>query len=281
MSCHHFSSFSFVDSIDLDKPNGLIRGSFRIPSYLHSFPQSLVAEAIGQLAAWYAMSASDFMLRPVAALAGETRYHSEAKPGHTLKLFANIMSCDSDSVSYSGWANVDGRLVLELVDCFGAMLPQDDFDDPLLLKQHFQILRTVGAKENRLVVAPQILATDLNYDNIGNLRGILNVPLRADFFADHFPRKPVLPASLLMHSLSAMVLRHVNSTVDHCDLTVVSIDCIKVRSWISPGQQVTLMAEGISASVLPKLLKLSARLGTKMVASALLRLNVLTSSTIT
>lgn len=270
-----------MDSIKLDAKTGLIWGAFRIPSYLHSFPQSLIAEAIGQVAAWYAMSAKNFMLRPVAALAGETKYHSEAKPGHTLQLFAKIASCDSDSVAYSGWANVNDRLVLELKNCYGAMLPLEDFDDPVLVKHHFHVLETVGAKENRLGIAPQIVATDLNCDSLGNLRGILNVPIRAEFFADHFPHKPVLPATLLMHSLSTMALKYINSAADYCDLKVVTIDNIKVRSWISPGQQVSLMAEGISTSVPPKLLKLSARLGTKVAASANLRLNVNKASSIT
>ena len=95
MSLHRFSAFSFVDRITSIGSSGQIKGSFLIPAHLEFFPQSLVAEAIGQLAAWYAMSSLNFARRPVAALAGATKYHSEARPGERLSLEAIIESCDS------------------------------------------------------------------------------------------------------------------------------------------------------------------------------------------
>ena len=206
MSLHRFSAFSFVDRITSIGSSGQIKGSFLIPAHLEFFPQSLVAEAIGQLAAWYAMSSLNFERRPVAALAGATKYHSEARPGERLNLEAIIESCDSESVSYSGVATVGERLVLELVDCSGAMLPQQEFDDPETIGQQFKLLETTGAKENRLAQAPCILPTDLKSDALGTLEGSLIIPSQADFFADHFPNKPVFPATLLMHALSSMVI---------------------------------------------------------------------------
>src|SRR5919201_397656 len=48
------------------------RGSFAIPPDVAPFSSCLLAEAVGQLAAWVAMSHIDFRGRPVAALANET-----------------------------------------------------------------------------------------------------------------------------------------------------------------------------------------------------------------
>ena len=210
MSLHRFSAFSFVDRITSIGSSGQIKGSFLIPAHLEFFPQSLVAEAIGQLAAWYAMSSLNFERRPVAALAGATKYHSEARPGERLNLEAIIESCDSESVSYSGVATAGERLILELADCSGAMLPQQEFDDPETIGQQFKLLETTGAKENRLAQAPCILPTDLKSDALGTLEGSLIIPSQADFFADHFPNKPVFPATLLMHALSSMVIEQIN-----------------------------------------------------------------------
>lgn len=276
MSLHRFSAFSFVDRITSIGSSGQIKGSFLIPAHLEFFPQSLVAEAIGQLAAWYAMSSLNFERRPVAALAGATKYHSEARPGERLNLEAIIESCDSESVSYSGVATVGERLVLELVDCSGAMLPQQEFDDPETIGQQFKLLETTGAKENRLAQAPCILPTDLKSDALGTLEGSLIIPSQADFFADHFPNKPVFPATLLMHALSSMVIEQINCSPlpNQPQLAISSMARVKVRSWIAPGDQVKLRAEGLTPEIGPKQVKLSAHVGTKLVASALLSLVV-------
>jgi 3-hydroxymyristoyl/3-hydroxydecanoyl-(acyl carrier protein) dehydratase len=278
MSLHRFSAFSFVDRITSIGSSGQIKGSFLIPAHLEFFPQSLVAEAIGQLAAWYAMSSLNFERRPVAALAGATKYHSEARPGERLNLEAIIESCDNESVSYSGVASVGERLVLELVDCSGAMLPQQEFDDPETIGQQFKLLETTGAKENRLAQAPCILPTDLKSDALGTLEGSLIIPSQADFFADHFPNKPVFPATLLMHALSSMVIEQINCRssplANQPQLAISSMARVKVRSWIAPGDQVKLRAEGLTPEIGPKQVKLSAHVGTKLVASALLSLVV-------
>ena len=278
MSLHRFSAFSFVDRITSIGSSGQIKGSFLIPAHLEFFPQSLVAEAIGQLAAWYAMSSLNFARRPVAALAGATKYHSEARPGERLSLEAIIESCDSESVSYSGVATAGERLILELADCSGAMLPQQEFDDPETIGQQFKLLETTGAKENRLAQAPCILPTDLQYDALGALEGSLAIPSQADFFADHFPNKPVFPATLLMHALSSMVIEQINCRssplANQPQLAISSMARVKVRSWIAPGDQVKLRAEGLTPEIGPKQVKLSAHVGTKLVASALLNLVV-------
>ena len=278
MSLHRFSAFSFVDRITSIGSSGQIKGSFLIPAHLEFFPQSLVAEAIGQLAAWYAMSSLNFERRPVAALAGATKYHSEARPGERLNLEAIIESCDSESVSYSGVATAGERLILELADCSGAMLPQQEFDDPETIGQQFKLLETTGAKENRLAQAPCILPTDLKSDALGTLEGSLIIPSQADFFADHFPNKPVFPATLLMHALSSMVIEQINCRssplANQPQLAISSMARVKVRSWIAPGDQVKLRAEGLTPEIGPKQVKLSAHVGTKLVASALLSLVV-------
>lgn len=275
MSAHRFSAFSFVDRITSLGEAGVIRGTFDIPGHLECFPQCLVAEAIGQLAAWHAMSQVAFGQRPVAALAGETRYHSEARPGETLSLQATIESCDSDSVSYSGLAFSNNKLVLELKDCSGAMLPQDDFDDPNSIEQQFHVLQSTGAKPGRLVHAPSVLPIEVTMNAAGGLEGRLIVPHQADFFDDHFPNKPVFPATLLMHALSSMVNSHMNGAAgDTHDpkLLIAAMRRVKVRSWINPGAEVSLLAEGLSSDRNPKDVQCSARVGTKLAASAVLSL---------
>jgi 3-hydroxymyristoyl/3-hydroxydecanoyl-(acyl carrier protein) dehydratase len=275
MPLDHFSAFSFVDRITSIDRNGEIKGYFRIPKHLDHFPQSLVAEAIGQLAAWFAMSTLNFTSRPVAALAGEIKYYKESKPGQILSLIAKIESCDYDFVTYSGIAFSGGHLLLELKDCTGVMLPQAEFDDPKVVENQFYLLKTIGGRENRLAVAPYILGIDMHSDTVGTLEGSLIIPKQADFFVDHFPRKPVFPATLLIYALTSMVMENTNSITSRPSTVKVSISAIrkvKVRSWISPGEHVRLKAKALPAESTPNSLELTANLSGKLVASATLQL---------
>ena len=128
-----FAAFSFVDRITKIEGVARVSGLYTIPRTVSHFPVSLVAEAIGQLAAWVAMSAVGFTHRPVAALAGDTRMHSLPRPGDTLELIVDIESCDAESITYKGRALVEGKLVLELQDTLGSMLDIHEFDAPAAL----------------------------------------------------------------------------------------------------------------------------------------------------
>ena len=63
-----FRSFSFVDRITR-RDGGRVEGHYTLPLGVH-FPASLMAEAVGQLAAWSSMAQLDFACRPVAGLVG-------------------------------------------------------------------------------------------------------------------------------------------------------------------------------------------------------------------
>ena len=64
-----YAAYSFVDHIDRFETGKRAHATFSIPVDIASFPSCLVAEAVGQLAAWVAMDRIDFRGRPVAALA--------------------------------------------------------------------------------------------------------------------------------------------------------------------------------------------------------------------
>src|SRR6478736_6528719 len=136
-SAAHFAAFSFVDRIVEFVPGKSARGTFHVPAALAVFPSCLVAEAVGQLAAWVSMEHIDYRGRPVAALATETRFESDAHPGATLELSVVIDQCDDEAVAYGGEARCNGKRVVELVDCLGPMLPVADFDDPAALRARF------------------------------------------------------------------------------------------------------------------------------------------------
>ncbi|NDP42682.1 MAG: hypothetical protein GZ089_08195 [Aromatoleum sp.] len=274
----HFAAFSFVDRITEFAPGRGARGTFAVPPGLPAFPACLVAEAVGQLAAWVAMAHVDFRGRPVAALAGQTRFLGNAAPGDTLVLTAQIESCDDEAVSYAGWAEVGGVRVLELSDCFGAMLPVEEFDSPAALRERFELLRGAGAPPGRFHgIAPA--AIDVGAGVPGqSATAILRVPASAPYFADHFPRRPVYPATLLLDAQIGMAME-LAAQAPHWPagktLVPARMTRVKVRAFTLPGQTLELAADLTPPADGHATIAMTARVEGKPVATARLEVAAL------
>ncbi len=239
----HFSAFSFVDRITEVQPGCRAQGQFTVPGWLHDFPACLVAEAVGQLAAWAAMAALAFQRRPVAGLAGRVEFLGPVRPGQTLDLAAELESCDPDAVAYRGWAVVGGSPVLGLSQCVGPMLAMEEFDDPRAVQDHFGLLCGAGAAAGRFpgLVMPELLLADGS--SPGGLRAALRIPSSAPYFADHFPRRPVFPGSLLLDAkvrLAVQFARRILPPVESTPLVHSHMSDVKLRAFLSPGQTVEL-----------------------------------------
>ena len=264
----HFAAFSFVDRITRLEPGVRAEGTFAVPEHLAAFPACLVAEAVGQLAAWAAMSQIDFRGRPVAALATETIFHGPAAPGSALELAVEIESCDDEAVAYSGLARVEGAQAIELRHCLGPMLPVQDFDAPEALRERFRLLCTTGAHPGRFrgVAVPELVV--LQGEAGKSARALLQVPTSAPFFADHFPRRPVFPATLLLDSQIRLAMDLARAAIDSATLRPQRMTNVKMRSFIAPGQEVLLGAEMAAATDRAGTVRLSATIADRTVATA-------------
>ena len=263
-----FSAFSFVDRITALEPGRRALGRFAVPAGLSEFSTCLVAEAVGQLAAWVAMAQAEFRRRPVAALSGETRIVGEAAPGGILDLGVEIESCDSDAVAFGGWARLADTPVLELRRCVGPMLPLEDFDAPEAVRGDFETLCGPGARPGRFrgIEEPDLTLIDRVPGQ--RLRATISVPVSAPFFADHFPRRPVFPATLLLAAQIRLALRLAGETVPPgARLRLARMADVKMRSFILPGQAVEIETAMRSAADGAAELTLAAMVDGKRVAT--------------
>lgn len=243
---HHFRAFSFVDRITSVQPGVSIRGTYAIPSTLKDFSSSLVAEAAGQLAAWAAMAAVDFNARPVAGIAGLVEMLAPVRPGQTLELAASFESVDEAAAGYSATVNVSGSPVLRLRNCVGPMLPVEDFDDPQALRERFALIRGIGATPGVFGDLPAMTLENVNGEPGQTTRANLQVPAEAPFFADHFPRRPVFPGSLLMQfklQLVAQLAAQLPPPVGVSGWKLESVSDMKLRAFIPPGELLELEAK--------------------------------------
>jgi 3-hydroxymyristoyl/3-hydroxydecanoyl-(acyl carrier protein) dehydratase len=266
----HFAAFSFVDRITELEPGRRAVGRYFVPPGVAAFPSCLVAEAVGQLAAWVAMAHVGFRGRPVAALANETRFRAGVTPGSTLELAVDVESCDEHAVAYSGSARVGGVDAIELVDCLGPMLPVEDFDSPAELAARFDVIRSAGAIPGafRGVAAPRVVRT-------GGAPGVsgsatLEVPETAPFFADHFPRRPVFPATLLLDAQMGLAMAVAGEATCWPAGTKPApsrMTHVKMRSFIPPGAVLELDAALEPGEAGSALIRLAATMAAKTVAT--------------
>jgi 3-hydroxymyristoyl/3-hydroxydecanoyl-(acyl carrier protein) dehydratase len=247
----HFAAFSFVDRITEFAPGAHARGWYAVPRDIAEFPSCLVAEAVGQLAAWVAMDKLGYRGRPVAALATETLFEGSVAPGDLLELDVDIDDCDEEVIAYGGWAKVNGRRVIQLKHCLGPMVPVEELDSPEALRDRFALLRGRGATAGVFRgVAPVPLAIDARMPG-KSLHATLAVPERAAFFGDHFPRRPVFPATLLLDLQMRLAIELANSIGDRAGgaaMTPSRMTNVKMRTFITPGQQVGLNVEMLPAA---------------------------------
>jgi 3-hydroxymyristoyl/3-hydroxydecanoyl-(acyl carrier protein) dehydratase len=263
-----FSAFSFVDRITDLEAGRRARARFAIPAGLLAFPPCLVIEAVGQLACWIAMDQTGFRRRPVAALSRETRIVGDAAPGAALDLGVEIERCDADAVTYGGWARVADTPILDLGRCVGPMLPLEDFDAPEAVREDFVTLCGSGARPGRF---PGVTMPNLSViDHVAGerLRAAMRVPVSAPFFGDHFPRRPVFPATLLVDAQIRLALRIAAEALpEGRRLRPARVSNVKMRAFILPGHAVEIEATLRSATRAAAELALAATVDGQRVAT--------------
>jgi len=267
-----FRSFSFVDRITR-RDGGRVEGHYTLPLGVH-FPASLMAEAVGQLAAWSSMAQLDFACRPVAGLANAVHYHQLPYPGCTLQLQADIERCDAEAVAYSGKAFVDGRLALELQDSVGPMLPMDEFDTPEAVRADFHTLLGAGVAPGRFGGVPEPALQDLQAVPGERLSAVLQVPAAAPYFDDHFPRRPVFPGTLLMDALATLSLQLAQQSAPQAGaFATQKVTQVKIRSFTAPGTRLELEAVLQDIDAQRARMKVTARSEDKTIATARIELS--------
>lgn len=237
-----YAAFTFVDRITAFEPGVAAKGVFHVPASAGYFPSSLVAEAVGQLAAWAAMARQDFRVRPVAGVAHETIYFDEVCPGDLLETEIRIDDCDDAAVSYQGVARIRGGTVVELRDVVGPMLPAADFDDPEAMRAFLGVLRGAGAPIDRFEGVPMIALAPQAGEPGRSAIATLDVPADAPFFADHFPRRPVLPGTLLLDCMTRLAAGVVRDARPECTPILRKVSDVKLRAFTKPGATLELHA---------------------------------------
>lgn len=254
--------FLFVDRIlQLSSSSASVRGLKHITvedSYLcpdaegrWCFMPSIIGETLGQLTAWSVMAQGDFQRRPVAGIVAAATLHRPAYLGDTLALEAWIDRLDEEAVQYHGEVRVGSDLVFSLEGALGPMLPMADFIDSDVVKQQFAEINrpgdwpisapSVASFATQPLVAPHPVALQfdaITVDEPGvRLEAVKLITRAAPYFPDHFPRKPVLPLTVLLEckmNLAHMFLARAGLTGSY---QIHSLQRVKMSDFVYPGDE--------------------------------------------
>lgn len=256
--------FLFVDSITHLIPGSKTLGmkhvtpqdDYLIPDVSSGklcFVPALVGETVGQLAAWNAMVSCDFKKRPVAGIAERAVLHRPVYVGETLSLHSEIQKLDESMIQYVGEARVGDELVFEL-SALGPMLPMTDFIDESLVRHQFESIDSSGGiQKPRLpdsaaditYAHPESVAKLVHFDRVMTHEEGVSITAEkyiapdAPYFHDHFPRKPVLPMTILLECIMNLADTFVRAA--HVDNTYIVQEMrrIKMNDFVLPGDILT------------------------------------------
>lgn len=214
---------------------------------------SIVGETLGQLGAWSVMAAVDFSARPVAGVASQVNIYDDAYVGDSIFLETTIDQLDESAVQYHSVAKVNDKTIFTIESALGPMLPMQDFIDPAVARNQFNLINRPG-EWSALPVSQQNLHQDVktslaeaSYDHIIDWQrgekvvAQKNVSLLAPYFIDHFPRKPVLPLTMLLScniDLATQFIRDLLPAERARDFHVSELRRTKMNGFVQPGDAV-------------------------------------------
>jgi 3-hydroxyacyl-[acyl-carrier-protein] dehydratase len=151
------------------------------------------------------------------------------------------------------------------------MLPLEEFDSPQALRDRFALLQGAGALPGAFGGVPSF-ALEYTAAQIGlSLCATLHVPSSAPFFADHFPRRPVFPGALLMHSnleLAQALAAQLPPPAAGARWALRGMSDVKLRAFTSPGETLETEVRLSQLSTNAATLSVETRKGKRVIGGA-------------
>ena len=150
------------------------------------------------------------------------------------------------------------------------MLPVAEFDDPQAMRERLALLRTKGAAPSRFRGVDPMPVQVTGREPGVSLTAVFDVPAAAPFFGDHFPRRPVFPATLLLDTQMrlAVDLAREAPILRGAAPRTVRMTHVKMRSFIVPGQRLVIDVKLRAADEDTLAATLSAKTDERTVATA-------------
>lgn len=209
----------------------------------------IIGEAIGQLCSWNVIQGTNYDLRLIGGVVGEVILHNDPLLGETVILENTIEVLDTENkvCHFHGTARVGDKLILELKDGLGPIMSVAEFGSVDNVKKEYQHLYRPGVvpiiPEGQAITKNiAINTTFLEYDRIIEWRkgeavvAQKNISLTAPYFHDHFPRRPILPVTLMIQSNLLLGHEFLSELIEpNQRLQPVAVRRVKMNDFVPPG----------------------------------------------
>lgn len=113
----------------------------------------------------------------------------------------------------------------------------------------------------------------LEIQGTGRAVGIKNVTVNEEFFQGHYPGQPIMPGVLILEAMAQMGGVLLAQELEHKGKVAVllSMDKVKFRRAVMPGDQLVLTAEAIRVKSRSGHVKTSAHVGRELAAEAIIK----------
>ena len=103
--------------------------------------------------------------------------------------------------------------------------------------------------------------------------GIKNVTINEPFFEGHYPGTPIMPGVLIVEAMAQLGGLLMSQKLEHTGKIAVllSLDRVKLRRPVTPGDQLVLEAESVRARARTGTMKCRAYVGKEISAEAQIR----------
>jgi 3-hydroxymyristoyl/3-hydroxydecanoyl-(acyl carrier protein) dehydratase len=257
--------FLFVDRIIQSTPGEVIRGVKHVTpddacltvdeQGRPCFMSSLIGETLGQLAAWNVMAHYDFTVRPVAGVVSSARLCRPAYLGDTLLLESFIDVLDETAVQYHSIARVGDEPVFIIDGALGPLLPMEQFIDRDEVEHQYHEIYRPGdwelisqtlqsASEIDVIESHTVARATLTFDRIlaclpgEYITAEKKVTRAAPYFPDHFPKKPVLPMTVLLECTQNLARQFITKSAAWNGYQISELRKIKMNEFVQPGDVV-------------------------------------------
>jgi UDP-3-O-[3-hydroxymyristoyl] N-acetylglucosamine deacetylase / 3-hydroxyacyl-[acyl-carrier-protein] dehydratase len=103
--------------------------------------------------------------------------------------------------------------------------------------------------------------------------GIKNVTMNEPFFVGHYPGRPMMPGVLIVEALAQLSGLLLSQKLEHTGKipVLLSLDKVKLRRPVVPGDQLILEAENIRAKARTGHVRCRAHVGDQVAAEAIIK----------
>jgi 3-hydroxyacyl-[acyl-carrier-protein] dehydratase len=227
-------------------------------------PQAHTAEAIAHCISWLVIVSLDFGAKPIAVTTQEMLFDGWARPGDQIRLEATIHSLKEDSALCSGRAVLGEQVLATMKNGICAFVPIGALEDEVLVRTRYRFLSgeepdadAVWADEGLEGRWPLVAGQLWPYPYVDRVvawePGKRLVAAKAvthsdAMLKDHFPKRPVLPGTVMAEALGQAGLCLIERGLPGSEgyppkARLVRVKKARFRQFLHPGDLLIMEAE--------------------------------------